>query len=211
MLISPSIASADVLHVADEVEYIDTNFDNIHIDIEDGVAVGGISFGMKMAKGICRISSSREKTMHLEVLRPLDYLDDVTACNCDVTFIQVSHLPDPVKIIETFRDAGVRVGVNLCDEDLKREELNELIGITDSILVNTTAHWDPEQNYMPEMEEFALKLAEDGKKKIWIDGCVGYDTYLRLKDSKIYCAVVGRGIFNDKELAIRQYCQEKEV
>ncbi len=207
MLISPSVASADVLHIADEVEYIDAYFDNIHIDIEDGVAVGGISFGMKMAKGICRISASREKTMHLEVLRPLDYLNDVVACNCDVTFIQVSHLSDPLKVIETFRQAGVKVGVNLCDEDLAREELDELVGISDHILVNTTAHWDPDQNYMPEMEEFALKLAEDENKKIWIDGCVSYDTYLRLKDSKIYCAVIGRGIFSDKELAVRQYCQ----
>jgi pentose-5-phosphate-3-epimerase len=207
MLVSPSIASADVLHVADEVKYIDTYFDNIHIDIEDGVVVGGISFGMKMAKGICAVSSSKEKTMHLEVLNPLDYLDDVLACNCDVTFIQVSHLPDALDVIEKFRNAGVRVGVNLCDEDLMREDLEGLIGITDYILVNTTAHWDPEQNYMPEMEEFALKLAEDENKKIWIDGCVNYETYQRLKDSKIYCAVIGRGIFSDKELAIRQYCQ----
>ena len=193
MLISPSIASADVLHIADEVKFIDTYFDNIHIDIEDGVAVGGISFGMKMAKGICRISSSREKTMHLEVLNPLDYLDEVLACNCDVTF----------------RKAGVRTGVNLCDEDLLRPELDELISVCDSILVNTTAHWDAEQNYMPEMEEFALKLAENEKKRIWIDGCVTYETYQRIKDSKLYCAVVGRGVFADKQLAVERYCRQK--
>ena len=58
MKVSPSIASADVLNVASEVAFIDKYFDNIHIDIEDGVAVGGISFGMKMSKGICSISTS---------------------------------------------------------------------------------------------------------------------------------------------------------
>lgn len=209
MLISPSIASADVLHIADEVKFIDTYFDNIHIDIEDGVAVGGISFGMKMAKGICRISTSREKTMHLEVLNPLDYLDDVLACNCDVTFIQVSHLKDPLGVVDQFRKAGVRTGVNLCDEDLLRPELDELISVCDSIMVNTTAHWDVEQNYMPEMEKFALELAENEKKRIWIDGCVTYETYQRIKDSKLYCAVVGRGIFADKQLAVERYCRQK--
>lgn len=209
ILVSPSIASADVLRVADEVRFIDRYFDNIHIDIEDGVAVGGISFGMKMAKGICRISTSKEKTMHLEVLNPLDYLEDVVACNCDVTFIQVSHLSEPLEVIRKFREAGVKVGVNLCDEDLLRPELDELIAVTDSILVNTTAHWDPEQNYMPEMEDFALKLAKDSNKRIWIDGCVTYDTFMRLKDSKIYCAVIGRGIFNNEELAVQQYCRQK--
>ena len=207
MLVSPSIASADVLNVASEVAFIDRYFNNIHIDIEDGVAVGGISFGMKMAKGICSISTSREKTMHLEVLNPLDYLEDVLACDCDVTFIQVSHLPKPMVVIEKFAKAGVKVGVNLCDEDLDRSDLKDLIEASDHILVNTTAHWDPEQNYLSEMEEFALKLVQEQKKKIWIDGCVTYETYERLKNSGIYCAVIGRGIFKDKELAVKQFCR----
>jgi pentose-5-phosphate-3-epimerase len=207
MLVSPSIASADVLNVASEVAFIDRYFNNIHIDIEDGVAVGGISFGMKMAKGICSISTSREKTMHLEVLNPLDYLEDVLACDCDVTFIQVSHLPKPMVVIEKFAKAGVRVGVNLCDEDLDRSDLKDLIDASDFILVNTTAHWDPEQNYLSGMEEFALKLAQEKKKKIWIDGCVTYETYERLKNSGVYCAVIGRGIFKDKELAVKQFCR----
>ena len=207
MLVSPSIASADVLNVASEVAYIDRYFNNIHIDIEDGVAVGGISFGMKMAKGICAVSTSREKTMHLEVLNPLDYLEDALACSCDVTFIQVSHLPKPMVVIDKFAKAGVKVGVNLCDEDLDRSDLKDLIDASDSILVNTTAHWDPEQNYLSDMEEFALKLAREKKKKIWIDGCVTYETYERLKNSGIYCAVIGRGIFKDKELAIKQFCR----
>lgn len=207
MLVSPSIASADVLNVASEVAFIDRYFNNIHIDIEDGVAVGGISFGMKMAKGICSISTSREKTMHLEVLNPLDYLEDVLACDCDITFIQVSHLPKPMVVIEKFAKAGVKVGVNLCDEDLDRSDLKDLIETSDHILVNTTAHWDPEQNYLSEMEEFALKLSQEQKKKIWIDGCVTYETYERLKNSGIYCAVIGRGIFKDKELAVKQFCR----
>jgi len=210
MRISPSIASADVLHIASEVAYIDRYFDNIHIDIEDGVAVGGISFGMKMAKGICRISTSKEKTMHLEVLNPLDYLEEVAECNCDVVFIQVSHLSTPLQIIDRFKERGIRVGVNLCDEDLQRSDLDELLNSSDNILINTTAHWDIEQNYMPEMEEYALKLSENERYRIWIDGCVTYETYQRLNSSKIYCAVMGRAIFSDKEKAIQQYCQGKE-
>ncbi len=206
MKISPSIASADVLNVASEVSFIDRYFDNIHIDIEDGVAVGGISFGMKMARGICRISTSREKTMHIEVLNPLDYLQDVIECNCDVTFIQVSHLAKPLSVIDGYKQAGVKVGVNLCDEDLSRADLGELLEASPYVLVGTTAHWDPMQNYLPEMEAFALKLAET--HKVWIDGCVTYETYLRLKDSKIYCAVMGRGVFEDKDKAIERYCRE---
>ena len=207
MKVSPSIASADVLNVASEVAFIDKYFDNIHIDIEDGVAVGGISFGMKMAKGICSISTSSEKTMHLEVLNPLDYLEDVKECGCDVTFIQVSHLAKPLEVIEKFKKAGIHTGVNLCDEDLVRSDLQDLLNASSDILVNTTAHWDIEQNYLKDMEDFAIKMAKEGKYRIWIDGCVTYETFQRLKDSGIYCAVIGRGIFQDKECAVAHYCK----
>lgn len=209
MKVSPSIASADVLNVESEVRYIDKYFDNIHIDIEDGVAVGGISFGMKMAKGICQISTSKEKTMHLEVLNPLVYIDDVKECGCDVTFIQVSHLSNPMEIIDKYKNAGINIGINLCDEDLNRNDLQDLLSASNNILIGTTSHWDPNQEYLKKMEEFALQLAEDDKHRVWIDGCVTYETFLRLNKTKLYCAVIGRGIFKDKDLAIKQYCLSK--
>ena len=209
MKVSPSIASADVLNVESEVRYIDKYFDNIHIDIEDGVAVGGISFGMKMAKGICQISTSKEKTMHLEVLNPLIYIDDVKECGCDVTFIQVSHLSSPMEIIDKYKNAGIDIGINLCDEDLSRNDLQYLLSASNNILIGTTSHWDPNQEYLMKMEEFALQLAEDDKRRVWIDGCVTYETFLRLNKTKLYCTVIGRGIFKDKDLAIKQYCFSK--
>ena len=65
MKISPSIASSDLLNISEEISFIDEYFDAIHLDIEDGVAVNNISFGFKLAKSICDISKSKEKTMHL--------------------------------------------------------------------------------------------------------------------------------------------------
>ncbi len=206
MRISPSIASADVLRVAEELDYIDRYFDSVHIDIEDGVAVGGISFGIKMTKGILDHSKSREKTIHLEVYDPLFYLDQLKQLDFDVCFIQVCHLKDPVSVISRFKEAGIETGINLCNTDTDKEITKKLLPMSDYYLINTTAHDDYEQLYIPEMEEYALKLAADPNKKVWIDGNVDYDAYLRLKDSNIYCAVMGRGVFNDKKLAVERYC-----
>ena len=93
MIISPSIASSDVLYVADEVDFADKYFDDIHIDIEDGVAVSGISFGSQMAKKICE-RASKPKSIHLEVINPMNYIDDVKQCNADICFIQVGRNND---------------------------------------------------------------------------------------------------------------------
>ncbi|MBQ6125464.1 MAG: hypothetical protein IJI77_00350 [Erysipelotrichaceae bacterium] len=205
MKVSPSLASGDVLYVAREVDYIDKYFDNIHLDIEDGVVLLGITFGMKMAKKVCEYSKSREKTIHLEVLNPLDYLEELKQIRCDCVFIQVSHLNNAVEIIHKFKDAGIPTGVNLNDADIERQDLAEIISTSRDFLISTTDPFDPKQEYLPGMEEFALKLAENEKYRVWIDGCVTYETYQRIKDSKLYCAVVGRAIFSDRRLAIDRF------
>ncbi|MBQ6477800.1 MAG: hypothetical protein IJI44_00375 [Erysipelotrichaceae bacterium] len=205
MRVSPSIASGDVLNVAREVDYIDKYFDSIHLDIEDGVVLLGITFGMKMAKGICAYSRSKEKTIHLEVLDPLAYLEDLKKIDCDCVFIQVSHLQNAIEIIGKFKEAGIHTGVNLNDADLDREDLREILALSKDFLISTTDPFDPKQEYLSEMEKFALKLAENEDYKVWIDGCVTYDTYERLKESKLYSAVIGRAIFSDRELAIKRF------
>ena len=205
MKISPSVASSDVLNVAKEVDYIDKYFDSIHLDIEDGVVLLGITFGMKMARKVCEYSKSKEKTIHLEVLKPLDYLEDLKKIECDCVFIQVSHIKNAVEVINRFKDAGINVGVNLNNADVNRPDLQELLDTTNYFLISTTDPFDPKQLYLDYMEEFALKLAENKDYKVWIDGCITYETYNRLKDSNIYCAVIGRAIFNDEELAIKKF------
>ena len=205
MRVSPSVASSDVLYVAREVDYIDRYFDNIHLDIEDGVVLLGITFGMKMARKVCEYSRSKEKTIHLEVLNPLDYLEDLKQISCDCVFIQVSHLKNAVEVINRFKEAGIPTGVNLNDADVNREDLTDILATSRDFLISTTDPFDPKQEYLPDMEEFALKLAENDDYRIWIDGYITYETYERLKDSRIYCAVIGRAIFSDKELAIKLF------
>ena len=204
MLISPSIASSNVLYVAKELDYIDKYFDNVHIDIEDGVAVSSISFGMKMAKKICEYSKSKEKTIHLEVQNPLNYIDDLLKMSYDVVFLQVSHISDPLEVIKAFKEKGIVVGINIRVEDTERNNFKELVDCCDYHLVSTTTYRNGFEEYLTKMEDLAIELAKE--KKIWVDGHIDYEKYQRLKDTNIYCAVMGRAIFADEELAIKQYC-----
>lgn len=208
MLISPSIASADVLRVADELDYIDKYFDNVHIDIEDGVAVHGISFGMKMTQKICSYSTSKEKSIHLEVFDPLSYIDDLLTLDFDVVFIQISHLKDPLPVIEKFKEKGLRTGINIRIEDTERENFKELLYTCDDFLVSTTTYRNGCEEYLTGMEQLAIDLS--GHKKIWVDGHIGYEEYCRLNSTGIYCAVMGRAIFEDKKLAVERYCNRED-
>ena len=53
MLISPSIASSDLLHLEEETVFAAHHFGQIHIDIEDGTIVPNITMGMKVCQEVC--------------------------------------------------------------------------------------------------------------------------------------------------------------
>jgi ribulose-phosphate 3-epimerase len=203
MLISPSIASSDVLHVAEEVDFCDKYFGHVHLDVEDGVAVNNLSFGMKMCKLICQRSSSF-KSLHLEVLHPLDYLKDMVVCGADIVFIQTDHLENPIEVVSTFQSKGINTGLSLSNRDFNKD-ISALVEMTNSILVLTAKVEDPLQKYDINLENFALEFAKKGKS-VWIDGGVNLEVFKRLKNSQIYAAVMGRGVFADKESAIENYC-----
>lgn len=204
MLISPSVASADVLNVSQEVKFIDKYFNSLHLDVEDGVAVNNISFGFKMCKGIIEMSTSEEISLHLEIINPLKFIDDVLDCNADIVFIQADCLKDPIHVIKEFRKKGIPTGVNLSNLDLERNILNDLVASSENILINTTHHDDRTQKCDLMMVDYAMSLAIRGKK-IWIDGGITYEIYSKFKNSKIHSAIMGRAVFSDKEMALKRF------
>lgn len=197
MLISPSIASFDVLNIANEVAYIDRYFEDIHIDIEDGMAVEGITFGMKVCKGIKNITSSKI-SIHLGVMEPLKYLEDVKECNPEIVFIQSDVIENPMEIIQIFKKKGIPVGLAITNRDMEKD-YSSIFKETDEVLVTTAFVDDPEQIYQQTLEDYALNLAKSQKLKVWLDGGVTYDIYKRLKNSGINAVVMGREIYFNKE------------
>ena len=153
MIISPSIASFDVLNLAEEAKYIDENFDHIHIDIEDGMAVNGISFGFKVARGVMSMVKAKA-SIHLEVMHPLDYLDDVVSCQPYVVFIQADVLDDPLLVVKEFKKRGLNVGLAVGDKDLDKD-YQDIFTITKDVLVSTAYHDDEKQIYQKVLEDYA--------------------------------------------------------
>ncbi len=206
MFISPSIASSNLLRIEDEVAFADRFFNSLHLDIEDGVAVSGITFGTKMCQLICEVSTANEKSIHLEVWRPLDYLEEIRKCKVDHVFIQTAHLFNAHQVIKTYQRAGIPVGISINILDSVKPDYNALLDLTDEILVATAYPDDLEQRYQYAMEKLALGLADEGKK-VWIDGGITAEIYQKLADSSLTAAVMGRAVFNNKEQAVRQFCR----
>lgn len=202
MIVSPSIASSNLLYLKDEIDYVNEHFKEMHIDIEDGNAVNSISFGFKLAKKIIA-ESKVDITMHLEVIDPLKFVNDIKECDVKVVFIQIDCLSDPIPILEKLKSEGIPIGINVSNLDMERPDLEEILGWSDHILVNTTHHDDKAQICDMEMVDYAIRLSE--YKNVWVDGGINEDIYSQISNTKIYAAVMGRAIFNSKETAKTKY------
>ena len=203
MIISPSIASADLLHAADEVRFICEHFPDLHADIEDGVHLDNISFGFKFARMICE-AATRPVSLHLMVNDPIHWIPDVQRCGATVTFVHLDHLRDPAAVLGAYLRAGICVGLGLSSRDLRCNVWKTLLAQVDAVLVLTSDIEDPEQRFVPALADFAGELARHSGKQVWVDGAIDFPMLAGLEDAGVYAAVMGRAVFRDKVNACRE-------
>lgn len=202
MITSPSIASSNLLYLKDEIDYVNKYFKEIHLDIEDGNAVHSISIGFKLAKAIIK-EAKVAVTMHLEIIDPLKFINEIKECDVKAVFIQVDCLEDPITVLRKMKDEGIPIGINVSNLDMDRPFLAEMLSYSDYVLVNTTHHDDRAQICDMDMINYAIKLADT--KQIWVDGGITDEIYSLIKGTRIYAAVMGRAVFNNKEIAKSRY------
>lgn len=199
MIISPSIASSDVCNIQSEVEFAQKHFSHIHLDIEDGVYLHNLTFGMKTVRGICGFCTT-SLSVHLEVWDPMTYLEDLASLPVDDVFIHTDHLKNPEEVIRAYQSKGLHTGAALSDRDLGRN-ISSVLGLVDSVLILSALIDDPFQRYSETMGRMVASLAAEGKWNVWADGGITADVLALLVKKQVYAAVMGRAIFSDKKAA----------
>lgn len=194
MIIHPSIASSNLLNLKDEIQFTDTNYGNIHIDIEDGNYIHNITFGNKLLNLICQNSTSK-KSVHLMVNHPLDFLDSVVDNKVDIVFIHIDHLRYPSEVIQEFLKRGIKVGVALNPY----AELSSTFYIKEvnSVLLMMCEPDTKNQVYLAELEKKVKEYVLRGFD-VWCDGGISIEKSVQLKQLGVKDVVLGRAVFNQK-------------
>ena len=112
-LISPSILTADFLHLESEIEMVNqSEADLIHLDIMDGVFVPNLTFGFPVIRQIKKVSS-KPLDVHLMIVDPDRYLEAYRDAGADWLTVHYETCTHLHRTIQRIRELGMKPAVSL--------------------------------------------------------------------------------------------------
>lgn len=108
--LSASILSADLAHLADEVERVRPHADVIHVDVMDGHFVPPLTIGPVVVASL-RPHTDRVLHGHLMVEAPVALFDELAETGMDLVGFHVEAVEDATPVIEKARGTGMGVGL----------------------------------------------------------------------------------------------------
>ena len=217
-IVSPSIYSADFLHLADQLDSL-AGISNLHLDIDDGNFVRGISFGMKIAEQIAT-HTSIPLDAHLEVLNPLDYVDPLLGASIKQICAHLEQLPYPHLFLSAVHQAGGLAGLSLNLKTPVKALEPYALDVDFVLFVSVEADYEGlpfRPSVLKKIQEARSFLPKE--TQIWVDGGINQENLAQVIEAGADAVVMGRAIFEspDPKSAWEYYqslgehlCQKRE-
>lgn len=164
----------------------------VHIDFMDNIFVPNKSIG---ASVIAKYQLSLHKEAHLMVLKPLEWIDDLTAVGFERIIIHI-EAEDVEECIDYIREKGLEVGLAI-NNWTSIEKLEPFINKIDVVLVMAIKPGFQGQPFIPE----ALIKVKEIKSKNWsvkvgIDGSVKNGNIKEIVKCGVDFVIVGSYLLN---------------
>ncbi len=197
MELFPSIASSNCLEYGDEVCRLN-RWNNIHIDIEDGIFTPNITFGMKTFKAISSISEAECIQVHLMATNPCQYLEEIKEYGTTEVFAHIEALSDVERYINKCCELGLKPGLALKTRTPVTTVLPYVDDLYGLLFMTSEPKGKREEFYLPAYE----KIFEDiqylnlEKTKVVVDGGLTTEKVIELAKGGISGVVLGRIVFS---------------
>lgn len=215
-IISPSLLSADFLHLGEAVNLINESAaDWLHIDIMDGVFVPNLSFGFPILEAIAPICN-KPLDVHLMVVEPIKFLPRLKDLGVAIMNVHYEVSPHLHRSLSAIRSAGMKSGVTL-NPHTPVELLTDVLEECDLVLLMSVNPGFGGQKFIPQALDKVRRLRQMIDERglatiIEVDGGVNQETGRLLVEAGADALVAGSYVFGHADpkgaiAGLKQLCR----
>ncbi len=203
VIVSPSLLSADFLHLSKDIEMVNrSQADWFHLDIMDGVFVPNISYGLPVVSQIKKMAT-KPLDVHLMIVQPERYVEAFHKAGADILTVHYEACTHLHRTIQQIKAQGMKAGVSL-NPHTPVSLLEDVIEDIDIVLLMSVNPGFGGQSFIEQTINKVDKLKKlvmesNSHTLIEIDGGVNFETGKRLVNAGADALVAGSFVFNSPD------------
>ena len=203
VIVSPSLLSADFLHLSKDIEMVNrSQADWFHLVIMDGVFVPNISYGLPVVSQIKKMAT-KPLDVHLMIVQPERYVEAFHKAGADILTVHYEACTHLHRTIQQIKAQGMKAGVSL-NPHTPVSLLEDVIEDIDVVLLMSVNPGFGGQSFIEQTINKVDKLKKlimesNSHTLIEIDGGVNFETGKRLVNAGADALVAGSFVFNSPD------------